>query len=135
VTCVDFSPDMLLLARRRLPTASFVRAEVPPLPFSNRSFQRVFTGHFYGHLEKEARLFLLDEVRRVGTEELIVVDSAVQPGYPAELWEERTLEDGSRFVIWKRHFTPDGLAREVGADRVLFAGSTFVAVAAWLQGP
>jgi ubiquinone/menaquinone biosynthesis C-methylase UbiE len=130
ITCVDFSPDMLLLARRRLPLASFVRADVPPLPFADGSFRRVFAGHFYGHLEDGPRQSFLREARRVGTEELIVVDSAAQPEYPAALWEERTLQDGSRFVIWKRHFTPDGLAEEVGADRLLFAGPTFVAVAA-----
>jgi ubiquinone/menaquinone biosynthesis C-methylase UbiE len=135
ITCVDFSSDMLMLARQRLPLASFLRADVPPLPFADWSFRRVFTGHFYGHLEEGPRQSFLREARRVGRDELIVVDSAVQSEYPVEYWDERELLDGSRFVIWKRHFTPHGLAEEVGADRVLFAGPTFVAVAARLHGP
>lgn len=70
----------------------------------------------------------LSEARRVARE-LIVVDSVVQPDFPIESWEERRLLDGSRHVIWKRHFTPDVLLAELGGGEVLFDGRGFVAVA------
>src|SRR4051794_31315016 len=50
-------------------------------------------------------------------------------GAPEE-WQERKLNDGSRHLVYKRFFTPDGLAAELGAGRVLHAGQWFVMVAA-----
>lgn len=128
VVGVDASASMLAVARGRVPGARLVQAAVPPLPFRDRSFDRVFTAHFFGHLREEDRVRFLAEAARVGSE-LVVVDSAVQPGFPVEGWEERQLRDGSRYRIFKRHFTPEGLAEEVGGGTVLFAGRAFVAVA------
>ena len=62
--------------------------------------------------------------------ELVIVDSALRPDQPPELWQERVLEDGSRHRVYKRYFSGSGLAAEVGASRTLFDGAWFVAVAA-----
>src|SRR3954451_12481264 len=50
VTALDQSAAMIAIARERLPDAELVQAEAIPLPFPDASFDRVFTGHFYGHL-------------------------------------------------------------------------------------
>ena len=43
-------------------------------------------------------------------------------------WQERILNDGSRWQVYKRYFEPDALADELGGGRTLFAGRWFVAV-------
>ena len=128
VTAVDQSARMVEVARARLPHARVVRAEALPLPFADRAFDRLVTGHFYGHLQPDERAAFLAEAARVAGER-IVVDSARRPGGPAEDWQERVLEDGSRHAVYKRWFTPDELAAEVGGE-VLHAGPWFVAVRA-----
>ena len=127
VTGVDQSEAMLSRARKRLPGATFVRADVPPLPFPDRSFDLALIAHFYGHLETPAeRTLLIDEALRVAGA-LVVVEQAWQPGLPSETWQERELQDGSRHRVFKRYFTAEGLAAEIGAD-VLVDTPTFLAV-------
>ena len=46
---------MLEIARERVPAAAFVPGDALPLPFADDTFERVFTGHFYGHLAGRAR--------------------------------------------------------------------------------
>src|ERR671926_534966 len=75
VVGLDQSESMLELAHARVPAASFVRGDAVELPFPDRSFERVFTGHFYGHLEEAERRRFLAEARRVASE-LVVLDSA-----------------------------------------------------------
>ena len=77
VTGLDQSAAMLEIAARRIPSARFVRADALPLPFADRSFGRVFTSHFYGHLEEDDRSSFLTEARRVAPE-LVIVDSALR---------------------------------------------------------
>ena len=97
------------------------------LPFADGSYDLVFTAHFYGHLEEADRLTFLGEARRVASE-LVVVDSALRPDVePAEV-QERILNDGSRWDVYKRYFTPTGLADELGGGATLHAGRWFVAV-------
>src|SRR5213079_2215176 len=55
VTALDQSEAMLAIAAERLPGARLVRADVPPLPFGDLELDRVFTSHFYGHLEQPLR--------------------------------------------------------------------------------
>ena len=58
----------------------------------------------------------------------MVVDSALRPDVePAEV-QERILNDGSRWDVYKRYFTPTGLADELGGGATLHAGRWFVAV-------
>ncbi len=129
LTCVDQSDEMLAIAEARIPYASFVRADVPPLPFADDSFDRVFTSHFYGHLEEPRRSLFLSEARRVAPE-LVVVDSALRDDVQPEERQLRELKDGSRWTVYKRFFTPDELAAELGGGETLFAGRWFVAVRA-----
>jgi ubiquinone/menaquinone biosynthesis C-methylase UbiE len=128
VTGIDQSERMLGAARERLPEARFVRGDALDLPFPDRSFERVFTGHFYGHLEEPDRVRFLAEARRVAPE-LVVVDAAVRPDRrEVEPRQERILRDGSRWEVYKRYFRAPELARELGGGEVLHEGHWFVAV-------
>jgi ubiquinone/menaquinone biosynthesis C-methylase UbiE len=129
VTGIDQSETMLGIARERCPDATFMQADALALPFADGSFERVFTGHFYGHLRADDRERFLSEARRVAPE-LVVVDTALRPGVGREEVHERVLSDGSRHDVYKRYFDPDELARELGGGRALYAGSWFVVVAA-----
>ena len=127
VTGLDQSESMIEIASARVPGGRFVVADALPLPFGDGEFERVFTGHFYGHLEEEPRVRFLDEVRRVARE-LVVADTAVQPDHEPVEWQERVLNDGSRHQVYKRYFTGEGLAGELGGGEVLHAGPWFVVV-------
>ena len=129
ITALDSSPQMLAIARERLPDATLVEGDALELPFEDGTFDRVFTGHFYGHLAHAERELFLAEARRVARE-LVVVESAVRPDHEREEWQERILNDGSRFQVYKRYFDVDGLAAELGGGRVLHAGDWFVMVSA-----
>jgi len=126
---LDQSESMLDEARRQAPNATYVQSDALVLPFEDGSFRRVFTGHFYGHLEEPEREAFLDEARRVAPE-LVVVDSAIQPDVPVEEWQERILNDGTRWEVFKRYFAPEALAAELGGGSTVFAGRWFVAVRA-----
>ena len=71
----------------------------------------------------------LAEARRVAPE-LVVVDSALRDDVEPVEWQERVLNDGSRWQVYKRYFDPDELAAELGGGEMLFAGRWFVAVRA-----
>ena len=125
VTGLDASDSMIAIAQERIPEADFVVGDALDLPFEDGAFDRLFTGHFYGHLVEDDRLRFLAEARRVA-HELVVVDSALRDDVEAEEWQERVLNDGSRWEVFKRYFTPEGLADELGSGRVLHAGRWFV---------
>ncbi len=127
VVGLDQSESMLDEARRQAPEAAFVRGDALELPFEDDSFERVFTGHFYGHLEPPERESFLREARRVGSE-LVIVDSALRPDVPAEEWQERILNDDTRWQVFKRYFEPEALAAELGGGDTVFAGRWFLAV-------
>jgi ubiquinone/menaquinone biosynthesis C-methylase UbiE len=128
VVGLDQSETMVEIAAARLPEGRAVQGDAVPLPFDDRSFDRVFTGHFYGHLLADERARFLAEARRVAPE-LVVLDSALRDDVEAEEWQERKLNDGSRHRVYKRFFTPEGLLDELGGGRVLHAGRWFVMVA------
>ena len=127
LTALDQSPAMLEVAAARAADADLVLADALPLPFTDASFERVFTAHFYGHLEEDDGLQFLEEARRIAPE-LIVVDTAIRPDRDLAQYEERILNDGSRWEVFKRYFDPDELAAELGGGETLFAGRWFVAV-------
>jgi ubiquinone/menaquinone biosynthesis C-methylase UbiE len=129
VTGLDQSERMLAIARERMPSARFVQGDALRLPFGDHAFDRVFTSHFYGHLEPVERKTFLAEARRVAPE-LVVVDSAVRPDHAREERQERVLNDGSRFEVYKRYFNGYELAAELGGGSVLHAGDWFVMVSA-----
>jgi ubiquinone/menaquinone biosynthesis C-methylase UbiE len=129
VTGLDQSATMVEIAASRLPDGRVVRGDAVPLPFADGAFDRVFTGSFYGHLLEDERARFLAEARRVAPE-IVVLDAALREGGVPEEWQERKLNDGSRHRVYKRFFTPDGLASELGGGRVLHAGDWFVLVGA-----
>jgi SAM-dependent methyltransferase len=126
LTGLDQSEAMLEVARRRVPWAEFVRGDAFRMPFSENSFDRVFSSFFYGLLPLEDRGRFLEEARRVG-DELILVEPtpAWMPSGRAQGWEERGLSDGSRYEIYRRYFTADEFAEELDG-RILFAGRWMV---------
>jgi ubiquinone/menaquinone biosynthesis C-methylase UbiE len=124
---IDASESMLEIARERVPHGEFVVGDALSLPFDDLSFERLVTGHFYGHLEEPERSSFLGDARRVARE-LVVVDSALHDGVEPEEWQERVLTDGSRWEVFKRYFTGEELAAELGGGEVYFAGNWFVAV-------
>ena len=129
ITGVDQSATSLRLAAERLPQAHLVLADVPPLPFPAGSFERVFSSHFYGHLEEPARLAFLAEARRVAPELVLLDASIAHSPVPVE-WQPRVLNDGSRWEVYKRYFSPESLRAELGGGEQFFAGHWFVAVRA-----
>ena len=129
VVALDQSATMLEVARERDAADEYVSGDALALPFEDGSFERVFTGHFYGHLEDEDRERFLAEARRVAPE-LVVLDSAWRADVEREELQERLLRDGSRWNVYKRYFDPDQLAEELGGGRTVFAGRWFVVVAA-----
>jgi ubiquinone/menaquinone biosynthesis C-methylase UbiE len=131
VVGLDQSPRMLDEATRQTANATFVQGDALALPFSDESFSRIFTGHFYGHLREPERVVFLGEAKRVGTE-LVVVDSSRAHSELDEDIQERVLNDGTRWEVYKRWFTGAGLAAELGGGEVLHDGRWFVAVRAAL---
>jgi ubiquinone/menaquinone biosynthesis C-methylase UbiE len=124
---LDQSDAMLEEAQRQAPNATYVQGDALALPFEDCSFDRVVTAHFYGHLEGYDRERFVAEARRLAPE-LVVVDSALREEVDPEEQQERVLNDGSRWEVYKRYFEPEGLARELGGGGVVFAGRWFVAV-------
>ena len=127
VTGLDQSASMLELASARVRGAGFVQSDALRLPFLDDAFERVFTSHFYGHLEEPARLRFLSEARRVAPE-LLVVDSALRDDVEPVGVQERELRDGSRWQVYKRFLRPDELRFELGGGEPIFDGRWFVAV-------
>jgi ubiquinone/menaquinone biosynthesis C-methylase UbiE len=130
VTGLDQSRRMIEIARERVPGALFVQGDGLAWPFAEHAFERVFAGHFYGHLDEHDRERFLAEARRVAPE-WIVCDAALRPDRPPAETQERVLNDGSRWRVFKRFFTPKELVRELGHGEVLLAGKWFVLVRSW----
>jgi ubiquinone/menaquinone biosynthesis C-methylase UbiE len=128
VVGLDASERMLEVARGQAPNARFVRGDALALPFEDNSFDRVFTSYFYCHLEDAERERFLAESQRVAPE-LVVVASVPGEGDPLARWEDRQLQDGSSWTVYKRVFTGDQLARELGGE-IVFEGGWFVVVRA-----
>jgi ubiquinone/menaquinone biosynthesis C-methylase UbiE len=128
VTGLDQSEAMLENARVQAPGATLVVGDALDLPFDDGSFERAFASYFYCHLVEEERVRFLGEVRRVAAE-LIILASKPGVGDPRARWEERVLDDGSRWQVFKRVFDGDELAAELGGGRVVHEGRWFVLVA------
>jgi demethylmenaquinone methyltransferase/2-methoxy-6-polyprenyl-1,4-benzoquinol methylase len=129
VVGLDQSKRMLDEAHKQAPSVTYVQGDALALPFVDHSFDRVFTGHFYGHLEPADRERFLAEARRVA-KELVVVDASREHSGIDEQMSPRVLNDGSTWEVFKRYFTGAGLAEELGGGEVLFEGEYFVVVRA-----
>lgn len=126
VVGVDASPGMLAESRAKHPHP-LVRADAFSLPFRDGSFDRVLTGHFYGHLHPHQRARFLAESRRVAPQ-LVVLDAALRDDVEPDQVQTRILRDGSSHRVFKRFFTAEQLASELGGGRTLFEGRWFVVV-------
>ena len=129
VVGLDQSEAMLDVAREQAPNVTFVQGDALALPFDDDSFERVFTTYFYCHLEEPERQRFLSEARRVAPE-LIVLGSIRRGDEQPARWEERILNDGSTWTVYKRVFEPGALAGELGGGEVLHEGRWFVVVRA-----
>lgn len=131
VTGLDASARMLEIAAARVPGAAFVQGDALALPFPDDSFDRVVSGHFYGHLDASQRRTFLAESRRVAPE-LVLVDASRSHSEVDEEWSQRALRDGSRWEVYKRWFEPAALLDELAgsAGDVLHAGHWFLVVRA-----
>jgi len=126
VVGLDASARMLEVARKQAPNARFVTGDALELPFDDGSFDRVFASYFYCHLDESERERFVAEARRVAGE-LVLVASRRGNGDASERWEERRLKDGSRWTVYKRVFTGDELAHELGGT-VVFEGDWFIVI-------
>ena len=127
VVGLDSSESMLRVAEKRSPGAAFVQGDALALPFGDGTFERVFSSHFYGHLEDAERLQFLVEARRVAPE-LVIVDAALHGGVERSEWQNRVLKDGSRWRVFKRFLTPATLVAELEGGDIVHAGRWFLAV-------
>jgi ubiquinone/menaquinone biosynthesis C-methylase UbiE len=125
VVALDQSPEMVRIASARMPHARVVVGDAMPLRFDDGSFDRLVTGHFYGHLLPDERRAFVAEARRVALE-LVIVDSARRAGVPEEETQERVLDDGSRHRVFKRYLSGERLREELGDGDVLHEGHWFV---------
>jgi ubiquinone/menaquinone biosynthesis C-methylase UbiE len=126
VIATDASAAMLAESRARH-DHPLVRADAFALPFRDDSFDRIFAGHFYGHLHPEQRARFLAESRRIAPA-LVVFDAKIHDAVEPEQIQERVLNDGSSHHVFKRYFTASQLSDELGDGRVLFEGRWFVIV-------
>src|SRR3954447_17878012 len=98
VTGIDQSEAMVAIARERGIEAG-VGDALEPRP----GYERIFTSHFYGHLDETQRAALI----RLPADEFVIVDSAKRPDKPEEACDERRLNDGSTHAVYKRWFTAE----------------------------
>jgi SAM-dependent methyltransferase len=138
VVALDASESMLAETARRVPDAELVRATIPPLPFPDRSFVRVFTSHVYSHLDSPwLRRDFVSEALRVA-DELVVVEEQWRSGLTATTardgWHERRLGDGTTHLVYKRFLSPAQLADELGGV-VVHETPAFFAVRARSEQP
>lgn len=121
---LDQSDAALRVLRANHRHVLVVRADALHLPFPDKALGRAVAAHLYGLLPPEDRRALVTEGRRVAGE-LVVVDAGRPDGVPGEHWQDRTLPDGGRYRILRRHFTGEELADELGG-RSLFSGRFYV---------
>jgi hypothetical protein len=116
-----------LLARTRVSSAEFARADVPPLPFPDGAFDLAFSSNVYSHIgAAAARAEFVAEALRVA-HTFVVLEQGCRPGRERESREPRRLLDGSEHCVFKRHFTAAELARELDGV-VILASAEFLAV-------
>jgi ubiquinone/menaquinone biosynthesis C-methylase UbiE len=127
VIALDQSARMLDEARRQAPHATLVQGDALSLPFPDGVFDRVFTGHFYGHLHEPDRECFLAEARRVARE-LVIADTARGCSDVDERMSPRVLNDGSEWEVYKRYLRGETLVAELGGGEILHEGTWFVVV-------
>lgn len=71
---VDFSENMLALAKEKFPAHQLVQSDITQLPFQDQQFNTIFSFHVFMHLDQASILAALKEVHR-------------------------TLQDGGQFIV------------------------------------
>jgi demethylmenaquinone methyltransferase/2-methoxy-6-polyprenyl-1,4-benzoquinol methylase len=117
-----------------LPDGLALVGDALQLVVADHAFDRVMTGHFYGHLPPDERKAFLGEARRVAGE-LIVIDSAWRPGVETDQWQERVLSDGSRHQVYKRYLSGTELAGEIDGEVLMDGTWLVVARVCWADQP
>jgi ubiquinone/menaquinone biosynthesis C-methylase UbiE len=125
---LDQSETALRTLLQGNPSVVVLRADARHLPLPEGAVERAFATHIYGLLDVPTAAAVIHEARRVATQ-VVVLDAGRPQGVPEQHWQERTLPDGSKWRIFRRHFTPDALADELKGS-VLFGGRFYVLVAA-----
>jgi ubiquinone/menaquinone biosynthesis C-methylase UbiE len=133
VTGVDFSPVQIERARRLVPQATFVAADIASIEFSDCSFDAVIALYSIFHLPLDEQRTLIGSVRRwlgAGGQFLVILPAGEWTGTEenwlgagATMWwsEERPevydgwLTDAGFDIRWRR-FVPEG---DAGHDLVL----------------
>ena len=128
VVALDQSARMVEIAAARMPYARVLQGEVPPLPFDDGEFDRIFTSLVFHHFSADGRAAFVAEARRVGRE-LVIVEDVRREAAPVEQTREFVLSDGSHHHMHRHAFTAAELIAELGAGRVLHDGQWFVVVA------
>jgi demethylmenaquinone methyltransferase/2-methoxy-6-polyprenyl-1,4-benzoquinol methylase len=126
---LDQSARMVEIAAARMPHARVIQVDVPPLPFDDGEFDRVFTSLFFHHLSSDGRAEFIAEALRVARE-LVVVEDLRRPNAPADETREFVLDDGSHHHMHRHSFTAAELVAELAGGQVLHEGRWFVVVAA-----
>jgi demethylmenaquinone methyltransferase/2-methoxy-6-polyprenyl-1,4-benzoquinol methylase len=133
LTCVDSSPEMLELARRRAPGARFERADLFEWE-PDRRYDAVFFGFFLSHVPErrfDAFWALVARALKPGGRVLFADDGYITPDERAYGEGERirrTLNDGSAFDIVKVPHDPAALEarlRALGWDVRVHAADPF----------
>ncbi len=115
------------IASERVPEALSVRGDGLEPPFGADAFERATLMHFSGQLEAGERERFVAEARRVAPE-LVLVATPLRDPEPAAEWQERVLDDGSRWTVFKRLFGPEALLDELGGGELLHLGHYFLVV-------
>ena len=123
---IDQSQQSLEALKVTVPQVPVVRADALRLPLADRSVSRLFAAHLYGLLLPNEREVLLTEARRVARE-VVILDAGHPEGVRAAEWQERILEDGKPYRVFRRHFDARLLASEIGGN-VIFDGNFYVLV-------
>lgn len=144
VTLIDQSPRMLDECRKRIAAlnvsdrASLVQADVFDYTFAQRTFDTALVGFLISHLteEQEQQLFVRLRTMLDAGGRFLILDSAYSADrarFNAKIErQERHLNDGSRFEIYKRYVDRQDISRWTelyGAALVVeHFGTAFVAV-------
>ena len=128
ITGLDQSASMLAIAQERLAAGALragrrARAAVRGRQLRPRRHDELLRPP--GGLDDRERF--LAEARRVAPE-LVVVDAALREDTEPEEQQERILNDGSSWTVYKRYFTAAGLAEELGGGETVYDGRWFVVV-------
>jgi len=123
---IDQSRRALDVLRTVAPGVPVIQADATALPMPAHAVDRFFSAHLYGLLLPSEREPFLAEAHRVASE-VVILDAGRPLGVSAEEWQQRTLPDGGRYKVFRRHFDPDMLAAEIGGV-VLFGGQFYVLV-------